>query len=142
MTVNSLSDDHWAKTEDVTDVFSITAQGSTPEYDDEISRATDTIQAKWFEATGNDTLPDPSEIPDLLVQATAYQAVYEYRSGNLPDDDNPEREGRYERLSRQKFEAWEGQKDVSDQNKDTSKTETVSGRSTSLDPLGSGGVPD
>jgi len=138
--ITSKSDEAWATTEDVRDAFSITAQGTEPEYEDEIQDATDTIQAKWKAATGMTSLPDYATLHDLLVQATAYQAVYEYRSRNLPQESEGQNSrGRFERLSNQKFEAWERQREVSEQNKDDSKSETVSGRSTTLDPLGSGG---
>jgi hypothetical protein len=144
ITESDLGQDYWATSDDVQERVRLTIKGNdNPTFTDVIQDATDEVQSWWASETGKtvpDGLPDP--IPDLLRSAAAYMAASEAHlrfSRNVRSSDEGG-EGRHvfmEKKARQKFEAWENQRDTDPDTGDSSdRTADVQARTGALDPLG------
>lgn len=81
MTVNSISADHWTTSERVHDKLEVQRRGEPPAVDQDIADATDSVQARaldrGFFDSGDDLPETEADLPDLLIQATTYWAIYE-----------------------------------------------------------------
>jgi len=145
--VTSISADAWCLTEDVRDRLRLKVGQDNPDWQTEIEEATDSMQSKWSEATGqevggSDMPTTDSELDPLLQQATAYQAASEghlkysqnIRSGN----DDGQRHVFLEQKANEKFQQWQAKADLEPEDEDDEQTAgtDLTGRTQTLDPFG------
>lgn len=113
--ITSLSDEHWALTDDVQDLIDIPDKGNQRDFERPIERATNTVQS-WFKtAVGQTELPDAGSLDDLLQEATAWYAVSEVSftySRNFDTDQGSGRTSNAEQRARDKFEQWDAEREV------------------------------
>jgi hypothetical protein len=122
--VTSLSSDRWTTTAKVKQLVQIPQKGSQQDHETAIERATDSVQAWYKRETGQDSLPDVSNLDDLVVQATSYMAAHEshfsfswnYRNSDRNDNTGP---ASARDMAKSKFREWADQRDVTDSEADT-----------------------
>lgn len=137
MTVKNISQDSWAVQSDVADKVQIQERGSEKDYTQEIEEATDTVQSWYIEETDvaeSDLPSSDSELPDLLQQATAWEAASEAMfkfSQSVQNGDDSNRDESFHRKARRKFDDWKSRQDAGKEKTDTAGT-SVGGRSGSL----------
>lgn len=117
-TVSSLSDEHWATTSDVRDIVEIPQKGSEKDFEQAIKRATNSVQSWWKRETGDTSLPDASNLDDLLVEATAWltasEATYSFGWNFSGEGGQGNRVNTAEDKAEKKFQQWADQRDVAE----------------------------
>lgn len=114
--VTSLSDEHWCLTSDVRDKIKIPDKGQQRDFESDITSATNSVQSWWRQETGQSTLPDASNLDDLLVEATTWLAVSEatfsYARNFSGDTGDTDRTRTAEDKANRKFNEWADEADV------------------------------
>lgn len=128
-----LSEKYWCTTEQVRERFNLEVGNQQPDLEGRIVEATDALQARWAEATGDDVPGDlPATVPRLLQYATAYKAAslahLQFAVNIQSENDGDERPVFLERQSDTMFERWKSQTDLSPGSEsDGEASESVSG---------------
>lgn len=148
--ITSVSSDHWTTTDMVRDRLRLKVGQDDPDWSTEIKEATDTVQSWWANATGykvgsQDMPTTDSELPDLLQQATAYQAASEahlkysqqIRGGNEDGDRHVYLEDKAE----DKLDQWKATAELEPEDRDDPSDPTTEARARSgqLDGFDTGG---
>jgi len=130
---SDLGDKYWCTTSQVRDRFNIEIGNSEPDHKQRIIEATDAMQARWAEATGDD-IPDdlPSSPDELLQYATAYlaasQAHLHYAQNIQSENNEDQRHVFLEKQADRQFDLWKAKQDLSPESEsDGEGSETVAG---------------
>jgi len=143
---NDLGDEYWCTSDDVQDEFELSVQGSNPDHQSRIEKATRMVQADWADVTGGqvpDDLPDVTATTNALLRdATAYLAAslahLKYAQNVQGENDGDERPVFLESKADDAFESWKvvaGQQVDDDQDTSGSGVDAVSGTIAGKDPI-------
>lgn len=137
MPIESISADAWTTQSEVAGIVQVQEQGTEKDYQDEIEDATDTVQSWYIRETDTavDDLPSSdADVPDLVQQATAWEAASEAMfkfSQSVQQGDDANRDESFHRKAKRKFDDWVDRRNAGSESSDANSS-PVAGKSGSL----------